>query len=312
MKIEQHISQLLYRYQCVTVPGFGAFLAETHSAQLNEMSNSFYPPKTVISFNANLRHNDGLLANHIARTEKTTYDEALASIQSEVTIWRQILEINQKFSLKNIGELSLNAEGNFVFKPHEQQNYLKDSFGLTSFVSPVIKREVLQVVAPEAVHEEPIALPAPVKKQNHFYKYAAAAAVLLSVGGVFGLKWYNNHIHEQTLAVRSEVQKEVQEQIQEATFVIDNPMAPVTMTLGEEKLPYHVVAGAFRMESNADKVCRKLSRKGFKARKLEPNQYGLYPVLYQSYPSYRDAYNAMKTIREKENPDAWLLVKELN
>ncbi|WP_459640758.1 HU domain-containing protein [Flavobacterium sp. CGRL2] len=45
MKIEVYISQLLYRYQCVTVPGFGAFLTEIHSAQLNESTNSFFPPK---------------------------------------------------------------------------------------------------------------------------------------------------------------------------------------------------------------------------------------------------------------------------
>jgi len=36
MKIEQYISRLLYRYQCVTVPGFGAFLTEIQPAQLHE------------------------------------------------------------------------------------------------------------------------------------------------------------------------------------------------------------------------------------------------------------------------------------
>ena len=45
MKIEPYIAQLLYRYQCVTVPGFGAFLTEIQSAQLIESSNSFFPPK---------------------------------------------------------------------------------------------------------------------------------------------------------------------------------------------------------------------------------------------------------------------------
>ena len=41
MKIEQYISQLLYRYQCVTVPGFGAFLTEFQSAQLDKTNVSF-------------------------------------------------------------------------------------------------------------------------------------------------------------------------------------------------------------------------------------------------------------------------------
>ncbi|HQV36445.1 MAG TPA: SPOR domain-containing protein, partial [Flavobacterium sp.] len=62
MRIEQHISQLLYRYQCVTVPGFGAFLTENRSAQLVQDTNTFYPPKKVLSFNFHLKNNDGLLA----------------------------------------------------------------------------------------------------------------------------------------------------------------------------------------------------------------------------------------------------------
>jgi CCDC81-like prokaryotic HU domain 1 len=69
MKIESYIAQLLYRYQCVTVPGFGAFLTEIQSAQLNVNSNSFYPPKKLVSFNSFLKNNDGLLANHIAQAE---------------------------------------------------------------------------------------------------------------------------------------------------------------------------------------------------------------------------------------------------
>jgi hypothetical protein len=38
----------------------------------------------MISFNANLKNNDGLLANHIAQAEKTSYDYAVSAIQYEV------------------------------------------------------------------------------------------------------------------------------------------------------------------------------------------------------------------------------------
>ena len=141
MKTEHYISQLLYRHQCVTVPGFGAFLTEIQSAHLHENTNSFYPPKKLISFNSHLKNNDGLLANHIAQIERTSYESAVAAIESEVVIWNSILQVNEKFTLKNIGELSLNSEKNLVFSPSENINYLKESFGLNSFVSPSIKRE---------------------------------------------------------------------------------------------------------------------------------------------------------------------------
>ena len=92
MNIEPYIAQLLYRYPCVTVPGFGAFLTEIQSAQLIESSNSFFPPKKMISFNAYLKNNDGLLANHIAQVEKTSYEYAVSAIQYEVHNWKKSLQ----------------------------------------------------------------------------------------------------------------------------------------------------------------------------------------------------------------------------
>src|SRR5690606_31218180 len=139
MKIEHYISRLLYRHDCVSVPGFGAFLTEYQSAQLLEGSHGFYPPKKRLSFNAQLRHNDGILANHIALSENTTYEAAVAAVANEVAIWKNILEVNGRFTLKNIGELSLNADGNLEFSASDNINYLTQSFGLSAFVSPAVK-----------------------------------------------------------------------------------------------------------------------------------------------------------------------------
>ena len=144
MKIEVYISQLLYRYQCVTVPGFGAFLTETHSAQLNESTNSFFPPKKTISFNSRIKNNDGLLANHVALQEKISYEEAVKSIQNEVALWAEQLQRKEVVTLKNIGTIAVNAEWNWVFEPVASVNYLADAFGLSAVVSPAVQREVLK------------------------------------------------------------------------------------------------------------------------------------------------------------------------
>ncbi|MBY0486228.1 MAG: hypothetical protein K2P85_03410 [Flavobacteriaceae bacterium] len=144
MKIDQYISQLLYRYQCVTVPGFGAFLTEIQSAQLHEGSHSFYPPKKMVSFNAYLKNNDGLLANHIAQAEKMSYEVAVSAIENQVLIWKSKLHDFGAITIKNIGEVSLNQEKNLVFVPFDQLNYLTSSFGLTTYVSPAVKREIFK------------------------------------------------------------------------------------------------------------------------------------------------------------------------
>lgn len=315
MKIEQYISQLLYRHQCVTVPGFGAFLTEIQSAQLHENTNSFYPPKKLISFNSHLKNNDGLLANHIAQSEKMDYENAVASIESEVVFWKSILQVNEKFTLKNIGELSLNAEKNIVFTPFENINYLAESFGLNSFVSPFIKRELHQPVADVILTEkEPIAFIPEERRSRPYLKYAAIFVLSVSVAGSIGYKMYQNRIAEETLLVETAVQKQVQNKIQEATFFIESPVPAVTLAVkstAEIKMPYHIMAGVYREEKNANKTLRILTRLGYDAKRIAPNKNGYFPVLYGSYATFSEAEKAKKEINEKHNPEAWILIQSL-
>ncbi|MFA9187235.1 SPOR domain-containing protein [Flavobacterium sp. FBOR7N2.3] len=314
MNIEHYIGQLLYRYQCVTVPGFGAFLTEIQSAQWVESANSFFPPKKQISFNTNIKNNDGLLANHIARTEKTSYEYAISAIQFEVLNWKKELETNRALTIKNVGSFALNATDNLIFTPTEQKNYLTSSFGLASFIAPAVKRESFE--EKEEISEETPVISLVTEERNgrSYLKYAAVFVIGLGLLGSVGYPVYQNQMATQRVLVEQAVQKQVENKIQEATFFIKSPMAPVTLSVKankEQKMPYHVVAGAFRDENNAEEVLKKLSKMGYKARRLEANKHGLYPVLYGSFATYAEAQKVKNEVRESENPEAWLLVESL-
>ena len=146
-----------------------------------------------------------------------------------------------------------------MFTPSENINYLTESFGLNSFVSPLIKREVaanLEQKMEEVVvskKSEPIPFIPEEIRSRPYLKYAAVFVLALSVAGSIGYKLYQDRIAEETLLVEKAAQKQVQNKIQEATFFIENPIPSVTLTVKEEKLSYHVVAGAFRNEENAEK-----------------------------------------------------------
>jgi hypothetical protein len=311
MNIEPYIAQLLYRYQCVTVPGFGAFLTEIQSAQLIESSNSFFPPKKMISFNAYLKNNDGLLANHIAQAEKTSYEYAISAIQYEVFNWKKALQENGIFSIKNVGNFSLNADKNLIFTPYDQTNYLTNSFGLSAFVSPVVKRELFEQKI-EALDEKEVIDFIPEKRRTSAYlKYAAIFVLGLGLTGAIGYPVYQQQIANETILVESSVQKQVQHKIQEATFFIENPIPAVTLTVKEEKMSYHIMAGAFREERNAEKIFKQLSNQGYKAKRIPQNKYGLFPVLYGSYATFAEAEKAKQEIQKTVNPDAWILVESL-
>ena len=311
MKIENYIAQLLYRYQCVTVPGFGAFLTEIQSAQLVESSHSFFPPKKLISFNAYLKNNDGLLANHIAQTEKTSYEYAVSAIQYEVFNWKKTLQETGIFSIKNVGDFRLNADSNLIFTPSEQTNYLSSSFGLSPFVSPLVKRELFEQQLEALEENDTIQLIPEHKNKFTFLKYAAVFVLGLGLTATVGYPIYQNEIETQKIIVETAVQRQVQNKIQEATFFIESPIPAVTLTVKEGKLPYHIMAGAFRDETNAQRVFENLSEKGYKAKRIERNKYGLYPVLYGSFTTYAEAEKLKNEIRAKENPQAWILIESL-
>ncbi len=326
MKIEQYISQLLYRYQCVTVPGFGAFLTDTQSAQWNGATHTFFPPKKVITFNAYLKNNDGLLANHIAVSEKIPYEVAVTGIEHAVHEWKMKLQDFGGISLKNIGDITLNTDKNLVFVPFDQINYLTESFGLSSVVSPSVQRELLAHLSDETLPEieetestsnTDVLQLVPNQRSNPFLKYAAIfvlSAGLLGAGGYFGNQFYLQKIEAETLAVQTKVQQKIEQKIQQATFVLDTPLAEtlpaVTLTVKSDKLPYHVVAGAFRQEENADRVLYELKKLGYPARKIGANKHGLFPVFYGSFNSYSEAQQKMQEIQKSHNPEAWVLIEE--
>ncbi len=235
---------------------------------------------------------------------------AVAAIQNEVAIWKNILEVNGRFTLKNIGELSLNSENNVVFYPSDNTNYLTEAFGLSSFVSPAVKREEYKKEVEVLEEKAPIIFTPEAKKRRPYLRYAAVFVIAMGLAGVGGSKIYDLQIERETQMVETEVQQQVQDKIQEATFFIDTPLPAVTLAVKEEKARYHVVAGVFRSPENADKACAQLKELGFKSKRIPQNRHGLYPVLYGSFSTKDEAVNQMNAIRQKTDPQAWLLIKD--
>ena len=141
MQISQYISELLFRYDCVVVPGFGAFLSERVSAKIDKSSGEFFPPCKHISFNTQLKSNDGLLANHISSVEEITYENAISKIKKQVDYAIKSLENSETIEFPNIGSLTNSKKGKITFEPTNKNNFLKDSFGLSTFISPAVTRK---------------------------------------------------------------------------------------------------------------------------------------------------------------------------
>lgn len=312
MQLETYISDLLYRYDCVTVPGLGAFLTSRVSAKVHESTHTFYPPKKVLSFNEQLQNNDGLLANYIAEIEKTPYATAAERISERVKSIKSFLVEGETIQFDNIGKLILNSDGNIVFDPSNHINYLTDSFGLSHFSSSDITREVYKETVKAIEEKAPIAFTPEKRSKNNWLKYAATAIILLGLGGFSGAFLYNNSIENHNQLAQEQANEQLDAKVQEATFIISNPLPAATLSIEKQSGNYHIVAGAFRIEANSDKKVNQLRAKGYKARKIGTNRYGLHEVVYASFETRGEAQRELYKVRREHNRDAWLLIKKLD
>ena len=311
MQITTYINDLLYRYECVIIPGFGALLTQHQSAKIDRKNQTFYPPSKTLSFNRQLQTNDGLLANYIASVEKCSYETSLQKLRNYTGKLSLQLSERKTVSLGNIGDFYLNEENSVQFTPSSKQNFSTASFGLTSFVTPKITREVDTETVETLEEKVPVYILPERRAKTSYLKYAAIALVAISIAGFSGMKLYEGEVQKHNFAEKQKANSIVEIQIQEATFSIENPLPILNITFKKQTGKYHIIAGAFRVEANADKKIKQLREKGFTPTLIGVNKYGLHQVAYESFEERLDALKNLRNIKNTQNPDAWLLVKEL-
>lgn len=306
MLLETYIKDLLYRYECVIIPGFGAFLTQHQSAKVDKSSNRFYPPRKVLTFNRQLQSNDGLLAHYVASIENCSYETALQKTRDFARNISLQLSAKETVVLKSIGEFYLNTENSVQFAPLNKENFNTASFGLTTFSSSQVYREDSKELTASTTiftsHK---------KEQIPYLKYAAIALIALTISGFGGVKLYEGQIKSSNFSERQKANTLLENKIQEATFIIENPLSTLELTLPRQEGKYHVIAGAFRIEENATKKLNQLLNKGFSARAIGANKYGLHMVVYSSHENRKEATKSLLKIKNNENKDAWILNKDL-
>lgn len=321
MVVEHYIAQLLYRYDCVVVPEFGAFLTQNNSAQINTHSNVIYPPSKTLSFNQQVSSNDGLLISHMAKAENLSYEEVLKRVLETANDWQTHLNDGKRLNLDAIGDLWFTADNTITFKPYDKVNYLTSSFGLSSIVSTPTVREVLKKEVVALEEKTPIVF-TPEKREANSRSYLKYAAVfLLTIAtAVAGYMIVNEDINTQQIA-EDEARAQVSKHIQEATFFDHEPLELPALLLNfnkekkKEVVPvatknerlHHIVAGAFRFKNNANKKMRQLKRRGFEPKYIGTNAHGLHMIAYESYMNAAKAVKELKIIKQTQSKDAWLL-----
>jgi len=298
MQLSNHISKLLFQHDCVTVPGFGSFIGNYKSAEYDFKEEKFHPPFKQISFNAQIKDNDGLLAKLISSELNLSYDDALKKIHQEVISWSQKLQ-SQTLLLKSIGELYLNSEKSIVFVPIKIVNHLKDSFGLAPlYISQLTQKSIDS----DKIKHIPTYLK-PVNQSNFFKTAAIWTCLIFGLGAVYYN--VNNDLVEQKIAQQQEARNQSKQAVQKAVFDLGS-LPSLTLNVKREAKQYYIIAGAFRVTNNAKNLVLSLKKKGYDSKILPLNDKGLSPVAFSGYSDRNEAVVNLRLVQKKENKDAWL------
>jgi hypothetical protein len=283
-------------------------LTQYHSARIDGDTHILFPPSKTLSFNRQLQTNDGLLANYIASVEKCSYESALQKLRAYTKKLSIQLTEGITVSLSNIGDFYLNEENSVQFTPSSLQNFNTTSFGLSSV-------EIHKVSRLKETHQQQEKLPIPlnpVRRLKYGYlKHTAIALIAVSLVSLGGMKMYEDEVQKYNFVEKQKAVTAVENQIQQATFILENPLPTLNLTFKKQVGKYHIIAGAFRIATNADKKIKELANIGFSPILIGVNKYGLHQVAYSSYEDRLEAIKNLREIQKLQNSDAWLLVKEL-
>ncbi len=126
-----HITDLLYKHDCVVLPEFGAFVVNTESAVIDHVMGQIHPPARKVVFNALIKANDGLLIDHVSRKEHVAYESAASMVQHFIDEIQSQLKQSQVFSLPGIGKFTMNIERKYEFSA-EPHNFDLGCYGLAA------------------------------------------------------------------------------------------------------------------------------------------------------------------------------------
>lgn len=158
IELDRHIEILLLSNDCVIVPGLGGFMTHHVEAHYDSDDEMFLPPLRTLGFNPQLTMNDSLLVQSYIEAYDISYPEALRRIESEVEELKQHIDAAGYYELNDIGELSMNEDGKYVFAPCEAGILTPELYGLSGFEMKAIDQSET-VVAEEKHAEEKKATP---------------------------------------------------------------------------------------------------------------------------------------------------------
>ncbi len=307
--INKHISNLLFYHDCVIIPGLGGLVVNPTSAVYDESKNMFFPAGKEIGFNRNLKHDDGLLINHITQEKNISYDMAKTNVREYVETIIQKLKNKEIVSLGSAGELKSDAEEGILFSPNLTENFQTESFGLSSFhFSPAVACQRHNYTPYPSVRK--------VIRPLNIKHIAAGIAIVIGLF-VFSPELKNPGINQAgglEFLMSSENPVNINTPKKSTSKVISVSSINIEADMPDEKeinLNYFIIAGSFKRIEQADKYCKQLKSKGENNPLILKSPQGRFRVAIDGFSNKEEALTSLSKYRSRKGfNSAWILTQK--
>jgi len=307
---EYYLKELLFDYDCVTIPGLGGFIMQSQPAKINRGKNRISPPSRYPSFNSLLNHDDGLLISAISRAEHISYRDAGSVISNFAENCKKRISSGEGIILGSIGELSSGPDGEIRFRPLNQLNFLAGVYGMDPLnLYPVSRPQdqtrVTRRPADRTPGQSRERKPAAVKWT---LMVSVPVILFLLYGIIFPTSIQNLYTNYSGIVSDIGYPKGVPVPVlmTPEPNPVEKPVA-VVETVMPESPRYFIIGGCFKNEENAGKFLAELINRGFEAEKAGTNNRGHMRISYKSFADKASALPYLHKIRNEENASAWLL-----
>ncbi|MDO8998685.1 MAG: SPOR domain-containing protein [Bacteroidota bacterium] len=194
------IKEQLFFHNYLVLPNFGGFVLKASPTHFSNSGALLTPPSKTLSFNSQLKQNDGILALWLQNQTQCTSSEALSSLNEFADYCKTILSARRRLSIEGIGFFYLDFENNTCFEPQLETNFLADSFGLKPITlielsEPSPRIEVKkEVVFENRIGNDEININTELKKQRNFRRVIAPLAILIAIFSLLSLLVTNTKI----------------------------------------------------------------------------------------------------------------------
>ena len=315
-------------------------------ARYDEDDCIFLPPLRTLGFNPQLTMNDSLLAQSYVEAYDLSYPEALRRIEEEVNELKQHIETEGSYELNDIGTLSVNEDGKYLFNPCEAGILTPALYGLSSFEMKPVKTVTIAkekpakkpaTVASIPVEEAPVAAEASIEEPEVIHEEEQEEERTI----IIKMSWIRNAVAV-AAAVLAFILMTTPVSNSESTLAISNLNSPMiagmmpkdsntekitikkkveaqqepviakkesTPTVAESKqaIRYCIVLASYVSKKNAHAFVEELQQKGYKESKVFIRN-EVTRVIYGNFKSSNDAYNKLHSIQKQKGlEEAWVM-----